>query len=74
VTGSVPTGKCVAEEVVHVATPGLPDTVLGAQPVFALQLTVPVGSIGFIPFLPGFRPFTSPFAPLIVAVNVTDVA
>ena len=47
--------------VVHVATPGyVPDNVLAAHPVFALQVTVPVGCIGRIPFLPGFRPFTSP--------------
>jgi hypothetical protein len=48
--------------------------VLGAHPVFALHVTVPVGCIGFIPFLPAFRPFTSPVSLVIVAVNVTDVA
>ena len=60
-------------EVVHVATPGYaPDNVLAAHPVFALQVTVPVGCIGRIPFLPGFRPFTSPVSLVIVAVKVTD--
>jgi hypothetical protein len=59
--------------VVQVATPGyVPVNVLGAHPVFALQVTVPVGCIGRIPFLPGFRPFTSPVSVVIVAVNVTD--
>jgi hypothetical protein len=74
VTASVPTGKCDAEEVVQVATPGLPETVLGAQPVFALQVTLPPGSIGFIPFLLGLRLFTRLFSPVMVAVNVTDCA
>jgi hypothetical protein len=50
----------------------LPVTVDALQPVLALQVTDPVGSIGFIPFFPNFRPFVNPFAPLIVAVNVTD--
>jgi hypothetical protein len=57
-------------EVVHVATPGFP-VVTGVvpQPVFALHVTVPLTSWGF-PF--PFRPLrTSPFSPLIVAVNVT---
>jgi hypothetical protein len=72
-TVSVPTGRCDADEVVQVATPGYaPDNVLAAHPVFALQVTVPVGCIGRIPFLPGFRPFTSPVSVVIVAVNVTD--
>jgi len=46
--------------------------VLGLHPVFALHVTVPVGCIGRIPLLPGFRPFTSPVSLVIVAVNVTD--
>ena len=62
-----PTGRL---EVVHVAVPGLPDvTDVVPQPVFPLHVTVPVTVIGFAPF---FRPRTCPFAPLIVAVNVTD--
>jgi hypothetical protein len=53
--------------VVHVATPGLPDvTVVVVQPVLALHVTVPVTSFGFA------LPLTSPFSPLIVAVNVND--
>jgi hypothetical protein len=49
--------------------------VLAAHPVFALQVTVPVGCIGFMPFfLAGLRPLTSPVSVVIVAVNVTDVA
>ena len=51
-----------------------PSTCSALHPVFALHVTVPVGCIGFIPFLPGFRPFTSPVSLVIVAVNVTDVA
>jgi hypothetical protein len=76
VTTSVPTGKCVADEVVQVATPGyVPVNVLGLHPVFAPQVTIPVGCIGFMPFfLAGFRPFTSPVSLVIVAANVTDVA
>jgi hypothetical protein len=35
----VPWGKLV---VVHCDVPGLPETVLGLHPVFALQVTVPV--------------------------------
>jgi hypothetical protein len=48
--------------------------VLGLHPVFALHVTVPVGCIGRIPLLPGFRPFTSPVSVVIVAVNVTCCA
>jgi hypothetical protein len=60
---SVPTGRT---EVVHVATPGLPDvTVVVPQPVFVLHVTFPVTSFGFA------CPLTSPYWPLIVAVNVT---
>jgi hypothetical protein len=44
--------------------------VLALQPVFALQVTVPVTSRGFLDLLP----FTAPFSPLIVAVNVTCCA
>jgi hypothetical protein len=59
-------------EVVQVATPGYtPETVLAAHPVFALQVTVPLGCIGCIPFLPALRPFTSPVSLVIVAVKVT---
>ena len=54
--------------------PDMPETVLAAQPVFALHVTVPLGSIGFIPFLLGLRPFTRLFSLVIVAVNVTDDA
>jgi hypothetical protein len=56
--------------VVHVAVPGLPDvTAVVPQPVFPLHVTVPVTASGF-PL--AFRPlFTSPFCPLLVAVNVT---
>ena len=60
-TTSVPTGRCVALDVVQVAVPGLlPVNVLARAPVFALQVTVPVGCIGFIPLFPGFGPLTSP--------------
>jgi len=59
--------------VVHDATPGYaPDNVLAAHPVFALQVTVPLGCIGCMFFLPALRPFTSPVSLVIVAVNVTD--
>ena len=67
---SVPTGKLV---VVQVAVPGVPDvTGVVPHPVFALHVTVPVTSSGLMPFLPGLRPFTSPYSPGMVAVNVTD--
>jgi hypothetical protein len=56
--------------VVHVATPGLPDaTDVVPQPVLLLHATDPVTFSGFADPL---RPFTCPFSPLIVAVNVTD--
>jgi hypothetical protein len=57
--------------VVQVAVAGLPDTLLELQPVFALHVTVPVTTCCFTPRLVT-RPFTSPFSPLMVAVNVTD--
>ena len=64
---SVPTGSV---EVVHVAVPGLPDVTVDAlHPVLPLHATVPVT---FRDFVCPFRPFTSPYCPLIVAVNVTD--
>ncbi len=54
---------------VHVAVPGVPDvTVVVPQPVFPLHVTVPVRFCGFACPL---RPFTCPYCPLIVAVNVT---
>jgi hypothetical protein len=67
----LPTGKCVAEEVVQVATP--PDTVLGLQPVFVLQVTVPVTTL-LRTFRFVVRPLTAPFSPVTVAVKVTEVA
>jgi hypothetical protein len=58
--------------VVQVATPGYPLTVLVLQPVFELQVTLPVTSFDFtLPLRPA-RPFTPPFSPVTVAVNVTD--
>jgi hypothetical protein len=64
---SVPTGSV---EVVHVAVPGLPDvTVDTLHPVFALHVTLP---LTFCDFACPLRPFTCPYCPLIVAVNVTD--
>jgi hypothetical protein len=64
---SVPTGSV---DVVHVAVPGLPDVTVDAlHPVLPLHATVPVT---FRDFACPFRPFTSPYCPLIVAVNVTD--
>ena len=67
---SVPTGRDDALEVVQVAVPVGPDvTVVVPQPVLALHSTLPLTSSGFAPFL---RPFTNPYWPLIVAVNVTD--
>jgi hypothetical protein len=53
-------------EVVHVATPGLPDVTVDAlHPVLVLHVTLPVTFFGFA------CPLTSPYWPLIVAVNVT---
>jgi len=64
---SVPNAR---DEVVHVATPGVPDvTAVVPQPVFPLHVTVPETFCGFACPL---RPFTCPYCPLIVAVNVTD--
>jgi len=64
---SVPTGSV---EVVHVAVPGFPDvTAVVPQPVLLLHVTLP---LTFCDFACPFRPFTSPYCPLIVAVNVTD--
>jgi hypothetical protein len=58
--------------VVQVATPGLPlVTFVVPHPVFELHATVPVTAGGFAA-LPLTRPFTCPFSPVIVAVNVTD--
>jgi hypothetical protein len=52
--------------VTHVAVPDV--TFVVPQFVFELQLTVPVTSCDFTPFLRVARPY----CPLIVAVNVTD--
>jgi hypothetical protein len=46
-------------------------TVLVLQPVFELQLTVPVTSFDFTRPLRLLRPFTKLFSAAIVAVNVT---
>jgi hypothetical protein len=62
-------------EVVQVATPGLPEvTVVVPHPVFVLHVTVPVAFCCCTPPLSNdvLRPLTSPYSPLIVAVNVTD--
>jgi hypothetical protein len=69
VTLSVPPARLL---VVQLAIPGLPDvTGVVPQPVLPLQVTDPVTSFRFTPRLLT-APFTSPFSPLIVAVNVTD--
>jgi len=53
-------------DVVHVATPGVPDVTVDAlHPVLALHVTLPVTTFGFA------FPLTCPNWPLIVAVNVT---
>jgi hypothetical protein len=53
-------------EVVHVATPGVPDVTVDAlHPVFVLHVTFPFTTFGFA------CPLTIPNWPLIVAVNVT---
>jgi hypothetical protein len=69
---SVPTGRRVADEVVQVATPGLPEvTVVVPQPVFVLQVTEPVTTCRFAPALRAL-PLTLPFSPLMVAVKMSD--
>ena len=61
----------------HVAVPGLPVvTAVVPQPVFELHATVPLTSWACPatnprPRTAPLRPFTSPYCPLIVAVNVT---
>jgi hypothetical protein len=47
-------------------------TELDEQPVFAVQLTVPLRTDDFTLPLRVLRPFISPLSLLIVAVNVTD--
>jgi hypothetical protein len=57
--------------VVQVATPGLPlVTFVVPQPVFELHATVPLIACCFARRLTD--PFTCPYSPLMVAVNVTD--
>ena len=68
---------------VHVAVPGLPVvTEVVPQPVFVLHVTDPLTScarpllarpVNARRSIAPLRPFTSPYWPSIVAVNVTDV-
>jgi hypothetical protein len=59
---SLPTGRL---DVVQLAVPGVPEvTGVVPQPVFELQVTLPVTVMGLLPF-------TCPYWPGIVAVKVT---
>jgi hypothetical protein len=71
VTVSAPAGNTV---VVQLATPGLPESVEGEQPVFALQVSVPIGCGVTARPVSSFlrRLLISPFSPVTVAVKVTD--